>query len=156
MDNDELRIYRGKDFVVQKHIRLHQPTLNEICEYGECEYYSMLYQLTSTPQSMKFQLWNIGIDYTSITPYQLFYNVLYKLYPQEKTSIIFGDLDFSKFQVMKNSNDNSIVLFQMDEHDNEPWEIIIDEYTYDCRQLGKHTARMVLKRVNRLLPGSRC
>lgn len=130
MDNDELRIYRGKDFVIQKHIRLHQPTLNEICEYGECEYYSMLYQLTSTPQSMKFQLWNIGIDYTSITPYQLFYNVLYKMYPQEKTYIIFGDLDFSKFQVMKNSNDDSIVLFQMNEHDDESFEIIIDEYTY--------------------------
>ena len=43
--NDELKIYRGEDFVVSKHIVLHQATLNEICEYGERDYYSMIYNL---------------------------------------------------------------------------------------------------------------
>ena len=101
MVNDELKIYRGEDFVVSDHIVIHQPTLSEICDYGERNYYNMIYQLTSTPQSMKSQLWDIGIDYTEITPYQLFYNFLYKIYPQEQTSIIFGDLDLTNFQVMQ-------------------------------------------------------
>ena len=74
--NDELKIYRGEDFVVSKHIVLHQATLNEICEYGERDYYSMIYNFTATPQSLKVQLWDIGIDYTEITPYQLFYQLL--------------------------------------------------------------------------------
>lgn len=126
--NDELKIYRGKDFSISKHINIHQPSLSEICEYGEKEYYSMIYQLTATPQSMKVQLWDIGIDYTTITPYELFYKILYNLYSQDSTSIIFGDLDFTKFQVMQKKDDKSIVLYQICGHD-EP--VIIDEFTYN-------------------------
>ena len=125
--NDELKIYRGEDFVISKHIILHQATLNEICDYGERDYYSMIYNFTATPQSLKVQLWDMGIDYTEITPYQLFYQLLYKMYSQEKTSIIFGDLDFSKFQLMQRKDDESILLYQ--EIDGEP--VIIDEYTYN-------------------------
>ena len=110
--NDELKIYRGEDFVISKHIILHQATLNEICDYGERDYYSMIYNFTATPQSLKVQLWDMGIDYTEITPYQLFYQLLYRVYPQEKTSIIFGDLDFSRFQVMQRKDDESIFLYQ--------------------------------------------
>lgn len=127
MINDELKVYRGEDFVVSDHIIIHQPLLSEICDYGEREYYSMIYQITATPQSMKFQLWDMGIDYTTITPFELFYNILYKIYPQEKTSIIFGDLDFSKFQVMQRKDDESILLYQV--VDNQP--VIIDEFTYN-------------------------
>lgn len=110
--NDELKIYRGEDFVVSKHIRLHQATLGEICDYGEQEYYSMIYNLTATPQSLKVQLWDMGIDYTEITPYELFYQMLYRLYPQERTSILFGNLDLTKFQLMKRKDNESIFLYQ--------------------------------------------
>jgi len=108
-----LKIYRGEDFVISEHISIHQPSLNEICNYGEQDYYSMVCMLTSTPQSMKWQLWDMGIDYTSITPFQLFCNVLCKLYPQEKTAILFGDLDFTKFNLIQNHANNSIILSQL-------------------------------------------
>ena len=126
LSNDELKIYRGEDFVVSKHIVIHQPTLSEICEYGERDYYSMVYQLTATPQSMKWQLWDMGIDYTKITPFELFYGLLYRLYPQEKTSILFGSLDFTKFQVFRRTDDNSVFLHQPVQED-----ILIDEFTYN-------------------------
>lgn len=106
---------------------MHQPTLDEICDFGEQEYYSMIYQLTATPQSMKFQLWDSGIDYTTITPYQLFYSILYKIYPQEKTSIIFGDLDFSNFKIKQRNDNHEIILYQEIDGEN----IVIDEYTYN-------------------------
>ena len=125
--NDELKIYRGEDYVISNHIKIHQPTLDEICNYGEREYYSMVYNLTATPQSMKVQLWDMGVDYTTITPFELFYNILYKAYSQGKTSIIFGDLDFTKFQVMQRKDDESILLYQV--IDNQP--VIIDEFTYN-------------------------
>ena len=127
MTNDELKIYRGEDFVVSKHIVLHQPTLDEICNYGEQEYYSMIYQITSTPQSLKWQLWDMGVDYTEISAYELFYGMLYKMYPQEKTSIIFGDLDLTQFQLMQRKDDESILLYQV--IDGE--EVVIDEFTYN-------------------------
>lgn len=132
--NDELKIYRGKDFVVSKHITIHQPTLDEICEYGERDYYSMVHQLCATPQTMKVQLWDMGIDYTTITAYELFYSILFKLYPKDKTSILFGDLDFSKFEIKQRKDNNEILLYQMVETvkdgKTEHKEIIIDEFTY--------------------------
>lgn len=39
---DELKIYRGEDFKISKYITLHQPTLGEICSFGEQEYYTMI------------------------------------------------------------------------------------------------------------------
>ena len=111
MVNDELKVYRGEDFVISDYITIHQPTLDEIEKYGEREYYAMIYQLTSTPQSMKWQLWDIGIDYTEITPFELFYSILYRLYSQEKTSILFGDLDFTLFEPWQKNDDNSILLY---------------------------------------------
>lgn len=127
MPKDELKLYRGEDFIVSDHIHIHQPTLNEICDYGEVDYYAMIYQLTATPQSMKAQLWDAGIDYTKITPFELFYSILYKLFPAEKTSILFGSLDLSKFQVMQKKEDGTVLLFQA--IGNRP--VIIDEFTYE-------------------------
>lgn len=126
ISNDELKVYRGEDFVVSDGITIHQPKLGEICDYGEREYYSMIHQLTATPQSMKFQLWDMGIDYTEISPFELFYSLIYKMYPKEKTSIIFGDLDLTNFKLMK-KEDNSILLYQ--NYNNK--DIIIDEFTYN-------------------------
>lgn len=126
--NDELKIYRGEDFVVSEYITIHQPSLNEICNYGEKEYYSMIYNLTATPQSMKVQLWDMNprIDYTKITSYELFYSLIYRLYSQEKTSIIFGDLDLTKFQITQKTDDNSIILHQSIDGKS----VIIDESIY--------------------------
>ena len=53
--------------------------------------------------------------------------MLYKIFPQEKTSIIFGNLDFTKFQLMQRKDDESILLYQ--EINGE--SVIIDEYTYN-------------------------
>ena len=130
MINDELKVYRGEDFVVSDHIIIHQPTLDEICNYGEQEYYSMICQLTATPQSLKVQLWDMGIDYTKITAWDLFYNILYRLYPKEKTSIIFGNLDISKFQIQQ-KDDNSFFLYQIIECNDCMEEIIIYQFTYN-------------------------
>ena len=118
--NDELSVYRGEDYKISDYITIHQPTLDEIERYGEQEYYSMIYQLTATPQTMKAQLWDIGIDYTEITPYKLFYQLLFQIYPKERTSIIFGDLDFQKFELEQRKDNNEIVLIQ---------EIKVSEHT---------------------------
>lgn len=126
LGNDELQLYRGKDYQVSKHIIIHQPTLGEICDYGEGLYYSMVYQLTATPQSMKYQLSTVGIDYTEITPWNLFYNYTYSLFSPKFTSILFGDLDFSKFDLKPNYENKSLYLEQYIDGDR----VVIDEYTY--------------------------
>ena len=112
--------------MVSENIVIHQPSLDEICRYGEHAYYSMVYQLTATPQQMKVQLWDMGIDYTCITPFDLFSHFLYRLYPREKTSILFGNLDFTRFIRLRRREDDSPILRQT--IDRKP--VIIDAYTY--------------------------
>lgn len=124
---DELKVYRGNDFAVSDNIVIHHPTLDEICEYGERDYFSMIHQLCATPQTMKVQLWDMGIDYTTITPFELFYHLLCQLLPQEKTSILFGSLDFTRFEKCQNEETDEPLLFQIVEH--EP--VIIDKTVYE-------------------------
>lgn len=87
----------------------------------------MVQQLTATPQSMKVQLWDMGIDYTTITPYRLFYHLLYRLFPKEKTSVIFGELDFTKFEVMQRRDNGAVVLYQAINGE----DVFIDENIYN-------------------------
>lgn len=125
--NDELKIYRGQDFIVSKHIHIRQPTLGNICDYGEESYFSMVHQLTATPSSLKAQLWKSGIDYTTITSYHLFYRFICGNYSVKQTSILFGDLDLTKFKIMQRKDNGEIVMLQMIGND----KVIIDEYTYN-------------------------
>ena len=60
--HDELKIYRGEDIKISDGITIHQPTLGEICDYGENEYYSMVHLVTSSPTDMNWQLWDMGYD----------------------------------------------------------------------------------------------
>ncbi|WP_249312018.1 hypothetical protein [Congzhengia minquanensis] len=130
-ENDEFKIYRGYDYKISDHITIHQATLNEICDFGEQDYYNMLYNLTATPQTMKVQLWDMGVDYTKISAWQLFYGMLFKLFPKDKTSILFGNLDFQRFEVIQRKSDDSFFLYQKVETHSGIDEIVIDEFTYN-------------------------
>lgn len=121
---DDLLIYRGNDFIINNKIAIHQCTLDEICTYGECDYFAMVNTLTAVGADMKFQLFDIGIDYTKISDYELFYSFLYRGISQKQSSIIFGALDFSKFELLFRKESGDPVLY------DEVNEIIIDEYTY--------------------------
>jgi hypothetical protein len=131
MLNDELKIYRGDDFVVSEHIKIHQPTLNEICEYGEQEYFHMVNMLTSVGADLKWQLDDVGIDYTMIDDFELFYTLIVKMFTVEQTRIIFGDLDFTKFELYSKKDNNDICLIQEIYDESEtPGYIEIDKFTY--------------------------
>ena len=122
--NMELLAFRGNDYKISDKISIHQPSLEEICEYGEKEYYSMVYMLCAVGADLKFQLYDLGIDYTEIDDFTLFYSLLCKSYTQKQTSIIFGDLDFSKFQVYKDVDTEDVFMYDIEN------DIKIDEYTY--------------------------
>ncbi len=123
---DELQIYRGSDISIVPGITIHQPTLGEICDFGERKYFSIIHNITSVGADLKWQLWDAGIDYTKITDYELFYNLLIKNMSDEDTSLIFGDLNFNKFKIYEQTN-NDITEVVLYDRDNE---IIINEYVY--------------------------
>ena len=110
---DELKAYRGLPFDFTDGISIRQPTLGEICDYGEREYYQMVYTLTSVGADLKWQLDFAGIDYTKIDDYTLFYSILSKNYSAEQTSILFGDsLDFSSMELMMEKDTEQVVMLQ--------------------------------------------
>lgn len=121
---DELQVYRGYDITISDKITIHQPTLDEICRYGEKQYWSMIYTLTSVGADMKFQLFDMGLDYTKIKDFELFSSLLCKNFTQEKTEILLGDIDFSMFQLYQKKNSEDVVMY------DEKNDITIDEYTY--------------------------
>lgn len=93
---------------VNDKIKIYVPTVGEIIE-REDDYYSLVSILTAMPIDFMVQLDDLGIDFTSINEYDL----LLILFPELKskdTSMIFGDLDLSGFELMVNQQNNNIVL----------------------------------------------
>lgn len=122
---NELQLYFGDDFVINKYITIHQPKLNDIIRLGEKEYFSTIYAFTSIPSDMKPQLFDIGIIWEDISDFDLFIMLTHNLTPKQ-TGFLFGDLDFSKFKLGKNENGET-VLYQLG-YDGEM--VVIDNHIY--------------------------
>lgn len=120
---DELQMYFGEDYIINDKIKIHQPTIGEIVKFGEREYYSMVHTLTCIPSDMKSQLDDLGLNYMDVEDFDLFM-MLTRSLTKEHTCILFGDLDFSKFEPCVNQINNEKCLY-----DNQN-DIIIDKLIY--------------------------
>lgn len=120
---DALALYFGDPYKVNQYITIFQPKMGQIVEYGEREYYSMVQTLTAIPSEMKANLWDMGLDWTQLTDFQLFLMLSQSL-PQEKTQILLGDINLQQMKPVENLQNGEIVL-----RDAETG-IVIDELAY--------------------------
>lgn len=96
---DPLKLYFGGQYPIDENFVIHQPTIGEIMEYGENDFYQMLYVFIGNTTMRKLQLWDLGVSWTAISDYELFCTLV-QVYPVEKTKILFGDsIDFTKFKM---------------------------------------------------------
>ena len=109
MDVDDLKLYIGDDFVINDNIKVCQPTIKKIAEFGEREFFSVVHTVTAIPSDMKSQLWDMGLDWTELDDFDLFMMLAQTLTP-DRTELLFGDLDFSKLRPFKNNQNGNIVL----------------------------------------------
>ena len=109
-----LNLLYQKKYDINSSISIVIPTVGEIID-NEDEYYSLVSALTAMPVDLMCQLEDMGIDFTSINEYELFLIIFPGLKSQD-TSLIFGDLDLSKFKVAVNEQNGNIVLLD-EEHD---------------------------------------
>lgn len=122
---DELQLFRGQDYKINEYITIRHPTLNEICNYGEQQYYSMVSSLCTTPSEHKVALLdNFGVDYENISEFE-FFRIICSGLQAEDINILFGDLDLTCFGAIKNNANGEIVLY------DEIHDIIIDESIYN-------------------------
>ena len=126
LDVDSLFLYFGDDYVINDKIKLAQPTIGQIVDYGEGEYFSMIHTLTAIPSDVKSLLWdnpNGRIDWTQIEDFDLFSMFSQSMTP-DKTGIIFGDLDFSKLRPYKHPHNDEVILADKESG------VIIDKLIY--------------------------
>lgn len=97
LDVDELQLYIGDDYVINDHIKVLQPTIKQIAEFGEKEFFSVVYTVTAIPSDMKANLWDIGLDWMEVDDFELFVMLSQTLTP-DRTKLLFGDLDFTKLK----------------------------------------------------------
>lgn len=103
---------------INKSISVCIPKVGQILE-DEDSYYGMVSILTAMPIDLIVQLDDAGIDFTTINEYDLFL-MMFPALSRRDTSLIFGDLDLTKFQLAVNTQNKLIVL-----HDEEN-DITID------------------------------
>lgn len=126
---DELKLYLGSDIKIASGITLYQPTIGEIANYNEAEYFSMAQTLCSTPSSMKVALDDMKLDYMKVEDFQLFMMLAQSL-TQDKTKPLLGDLDLSEFKPYQRTDSEEVVLANGKvDQDGNP--IIINQIIYD-------------------------
>jgi hypothetical protein len=127
---DDLKLFRqsalGVDYEINERVKIHHPTLNEICEFGEQQYYGMATALTCNPSAYKVALHDMGIDYETLKDFDFFIMMCQSM-PRESTKLLLGDLDLSKLVPGHNSETDEVVLCET--VDGEPM-VVIDRAIY--------------------------
>lgn len=126
---DELKLYLGSDIKIASGITLYQPTIGEIANYNEAEYFSMAQTLCATPSSMKVALDDMKLDYMQVEDFQLFM-MLCQSMTLDKTKPLLGDLDLTKFKPYQMKDSEEVVLAN-GEVDENGKPIIINGIIYD-------------------------
>lgn len=99
-------------------IKIIIPTVGQIIDDEE-SYYGVVSLVTAMPIDVMVALDDAGIDFTQINEWQLFLMMFQSLSAQD-TSLVFGDLDLTKFQLAESQDNHSVVLLDPEN------DIIID------------------------------
>src|SRR5574344_731479 len=133
--NNVAKLYRGDDFEIGK-IKIKQPTINDIIDFDEKKYWDLLHTFVSTPFDMVAQLDMIGIDFTTISNFELFL-LLVRNYSVDDTKILFGEeLDFHN-AIIANKDDELILYFNNGIEINQYTHTVISEYLRKVHNLPR-------------------
>lgn len=110
-------LLRTNQYRINDTISIYVPTIGEIYDYGESEYYQIVQLLTSVPYDLMVQFDDMGVDYETISEYKLFLMMLESFMMQKKDlSIVFGSFDISKLKFAENNQTGEKVLIDEDEN----------------------------------------
>lgn len=127
---------------MNEHIKIHQPELGEISDWGEQKYFSLIYNFTATPTDLKYQLSLSNIDWNEISDYEAFL-MRYRTFTKDLTKIVFGDLDLSEFNIFNRKDNGEIVLYNASKNitiDRSIYEIIVG-YLRKSHNISKNVER---------------
>jgi len=120
---------------INDHISITVPTVGQIWD-KEAEYYGLITSVIATPSDFMVQLDDIGIDFSKVSPFELFL-LLFNGLKESDTSLVFGDLDLSKFKTAINEQNGKVVLVDPEN------DIVIDRAIHD-------QMRRMIRKINHL------
>ena len=97
-----------KDYRINDDISVRIPLLRDVLDQEE-KYYQNIATVIATPYDMMVQLDDSGVDFTTINDWDLFC-MLFNDFKNGDLSLIFGDLDLSKFRHTADLRSGTIVL----------------------------------------------
>ena len=130
-------LLKVQDYPINNKISVHVPTVDEIFNFGDQKYYNMVQSLTATPFDLMVELDDIGIDYETITDYQLFVLMMQSIaFEEADTSILFQNLDLKKFKEAEDLSNGEHILFD-EENDIKIDQMIALEICNVIRKIQK-------------------
>lgn len=113
---DMLKMYFGYDYTAKCGIVVRQPTLGEIIDNGETEFYETLNIFVSNPTQYRLPLWNMGIDWCKLSDFELFC-ILFKTINKDIANLLFPSTDLTNYELFTEhiSEEQSVpILFNKD------------------------------------------
>lgn len=101
---DELKLYFGYDYILNDRITIHNPTLRDIVETGEETYLSQISIITATPSDFIAPLYDLGIDWESVSDYDFFASILYRWIDPKMANLLFPSFNIRTLHPYFNKN----------------------------------------------------
>ncbi len=121
---DELRMYFGEPYLVDCQdavgsITVYTPSIGDIINVGQTSFFETLSVFVTNPTQNRLPLWEAGIDWNTLTDFQLFC-ILYKTINPQISHLLFGDLDWDDFEIctkrFDDEEEGEMVLASREQH----------------------------------------
>lgn len=132
-DFDKLKMFFGEDYEVNG-IKIVQPTIGDILEIGEKNFYHALSPFTNNSTSIRLMLWTAGVDWCNVRDIEAFYVLMDLMVKSDDDSyektlkLVFPNIDITQFvlygYIPKESDEKVFYLY------NEFTNTVIQEKDY--------------------------
>jgi hypothetical protein len=122
-----MKMFFGEKYKVTDNFIISQPTIGDILNVGEEDFYSMVNIFVGNATMYRVPLWKAGIDWNKISDFELFISLTRGFEVTDASRLLFGDINFDLFQPLvlnSESGEKEIVLY------NPEQQILIKEETY--------------------------
>lgn len=124
---DTLQLFRGGEFKVNDYLTVRQPTLGEICDYGEIKYFNLVASLCATPSDYKVALWDMDprVDWEETDEFELFH-AFAQGFSVEDTRILLGDFPLNQLWPVQHPDNGELAMVRLD----QPDRVVLDRFGY--------------------------
>lgn len=120
---DRLLLIKGEPYRITDVVSVNNPLLGQIAQFGEQRYFGLLTQICATSFDYRLSLEEAGVDYLTVSDWEMFYNS-YLALPYEETQLLIPNVDFTKLRPARVNENGEVALVDKD------GKIIINEYVY--------------------------